>query len=108
MERMVCRPGRGEHMATSSNSARKVLKLSDNFIIEQDVVGWILKEARITVPSKHFKSPGGKTVWKATYHGTLEQALRAFVDDTLHGSSPEVVEILSALKDSRRAIEAVA
>lgn len=57
------------------------IQLSPTFRIECDPSCWFLIETRMSKPSP--KHPAGRAVEKTTYHATVQQAVRSWVEKAL-------------------------
>lgn len=58
-----------------------IIQLSPTFRIENDQHCWHLIETRISKPTA--KKPEGSRTEKSTYHATVQQSVRSWVDDAL-------------------------
>lgn len=73
------------------------IKINDNYSIEKDSYSWNLKYESIGDINP---ATGKPTITsRQTFHGNLEQALNAFIDDSTTGDS--VQELIQNLKQAR-------
>jgi len=84
------------------------MKLDEKYEVRPDTVGWILDRKEATKAGKSFgkQHEGGKERHRLTYHGTLEQALKAYVDSAAHEHADTAEDVLRSLKSCQIAIEA--
>jgi hypothetical protein len=77
----------------------KEIKINDNYTISNDRIGWSLETTR----DGEDKEGKPKRQTKTTYHGDLEQCVRAIVDRAC-GECDNLEELYQMLQDAREGI----